>query len=445
MLNRSRDWDPHRDWTPSEIDFIEAIGTNPDVYALAERLPARDDHDGGRPAAHPPVVYLMYIIIAGAVGSHRKAACIIGNHHYWSMIRSAARHTSGIHLGATPPTRNMCEYNRRRIAGHVDALAEDFRATAVAQAVEHGLLDRNAARSTTNPLRANFIAADGKVAKCPVSEKVAERWRASGRSIDADLHTQGGDPAPVFGAKFWLATTRADNRRNDRVIVDVREVTKAQGGEAAAATAALESLAKRVPGLHGVCYDGALRGIHIDRLIKTGLTVFSPTHGGTKATPLTSVNCRCGDRHELWTKRGAITERQVLDTGEVIFTPSPVAKRYRRPNADGTYRWYIEFALSCGTVHRERIDTTNEDRARRYNRAEHLRQYTKEGADGVYERSYGWREDAESVNDLIQQTLYKGRMIAYSAARQYLVMLGFALGRNSLARLLRRRRAEPQP
>jgi hypothetical protein len=436
--------DPNRDWTPTDVDFIEAIATNPDVYAIADQLPARSRDDGGRPAAHPPVVYLIYVALAGVVGSHRKAACMMANHHYWSIIRTAASRTSGIRLDAAPPTRNMCEYNRKQIARHIGALADAFRASAMAQAVEHGFLDSGTPHSTTTPARGNFIAADGKVAKCPISQKVAERWRASGRSINADLHTQGGDPQPVFGAKFWLATTRADNRRNDRVVLDVREVTKDRGGEAATATAALETLARNTPGIHGVCYDGALRGTHIDRLFKAGLTVLSPTHGGTKATPISQVSCPCGDRHELWTKRGAITDRQVLDTGETVFTVCPVAKRYRRRNADGSYRWYIEFALGCGTVHRERIDTTNKDRARHYNRAEHLRQYTKEGADGVYERCYGWREDAESVNDLIQQTLYKGRMIAYSASRQFLVMLGFALGRNSLTRLLRRRRPQPQ-
>jgi hypothetical protein len=86
----------------------------------------------------------------------------------------------------------------------------------------------------------NFAAADGKVTKCPVSEKVAAHWRECGHPINADLPTQGGEPDPVFGAKFWLATTRADNRRNDRVIIDIRHVTNSDGGEAAIGTAALE-------------------------------------------------------------------------------------------------------------------------------------------------------------------------------------------------------------
>lgn len=76
----------------------------------------------------------------------------------------------------------------------------------------------------------------------------------------------------------------------------------------------------------------------------------------------------------------------------------PVAKIYPRRNTDGS-RWYVEFAIpSCGTVHRERIDATDADRDRGYNRAEHLRQYVKtDDGDSVYDRCYGWREDAESL------------------------------------------------
>lgn len=431
------------EWSPGHIDFVEAIAHNPDIYAIADLLPQRSPTDGGRPSRHPAVIYVIYIALAGAFGSHRKAASAITNSHYWSIIRTAAQRHAHLDLGSTPPTRNMCEYHRGKIARCVEDVAEKFREFAVAQAREHGFLDPQATRSSSRPRRASFVAADGKVAKAPVSEKIAHQRREQGRPVNADLHTQGGDPEPVFGAKFWLATIRADNRRNDRIIIDIRHITKTDGGEAAVATTAIETLAARAPGLHGVCYDGAFRGVHINRLLKRGLTVLSPMHGGTKATPLTPIKCGCGDTHELWTQRGAICERQILDTGATTFTRSPVGKRYSRRNTGGVFRWYIDIALACGTVHTERLDITDGDEKSRYNRTEHLRQHIKNGADGVYRRCYGWREDAESVNDLLQQTLYKGRMIAYTAARQYLVMLGFALGRNSLARLLRRRRPEP--
>lgn len=425
------------EWTPSHIDFVEAITANPDIHLLADTLTISRLGEGGRPSTHPVVVYVIYIALAGVLGSHRKAASTIANRHCWKIIRDSVYLTAGIDLGRLPPTRNMCEYHRGKISTQVEAIAEKYRDLAIAQAHEHGWLNPAAGRSTSNPHRANFVAADGKVAPSPVSEKTAHKWRGQGRHLNADRHTQGGDPEPVFGAKFWLAAVRADDRRNDQIILDIRHIAKCDGGEAAIATAALETLSTKTTGLHGVCYDGALRGIHLNRLIKRGLTVFCPAHRGTKATPTATVVCSCGDTHELWTKRGEICEHHILDTGETTDIPSPVAKRFFRRNADGTFREYIEIALACGTVHTQRMDITDEDAKRHYNRTEHLRQYVKNGADGVYRRCYGWREDAESINNLIQQTLHNRRMIAYSAARQYLVMLGFAIGRNSLARWLR--------
>jgi hypothetical protein len=92
----------------------------------------------------------------------------------------------------------------------------------------------------------------------------------------------------------------------------------------------------------------------------------------------------------------------------------------------------------CGTVHSERLDTTDEDKKRDYNRTEHQRRHVKtDEGDGIYDRCYGWREDADSTNDLLQHTLHKRRMIAFTSDKQFLVILGFAIGRNSLARYLR--------
>jgi hypothetical protein len=146
--------------------------------------------------------------------------------------------------------------------------------------------------------------------------------------------------------------------------------------------------------------------------------------------------------HDLWTQDGRICERRVLDTGETHLQPCPIAKIYTRRNANASYRWYVEFATpSCGTVHRDRLDTTETDVNRGYNRAEHLRQHVKTDiGDSVYDRCYGWREDAESLNKTLDRTLSGGRMIAYTAVRQLTVMLGFALGRNAIADYLHRQR-----
>lgn len=438
------------EWTPIEIDTVESVATNPDVYELARVLPARKQGDTGRPSIHPDAVYVIYVVLAGALGSHRKAASAIGNPRYWRIVRHAARDIAKLTLPRTPPTRNQCEYHRAKIADNVETIAARFRVLARQQAHEHGCFAPDAPRSASDLRRANFVAADGKVVKSPVLKKTADRWREQGRHLDATMHVQGGEAEhEVFGAKFWFAVTRPGNDRNQRIVIDMRRVPKrGYGGEAGIATPALLELADHEPGLRGICYDGALRGTHIDQLIKHGLVVMSPTHGGTKSTALKRLSCTCGDTHDLWTDHGRICEREVLDTGEKTYQPCPIAKIYPRRNIDGTFRWYLDFAPSCGTVHTERIDITKADAACKYNRTEHIRQHTKAPDDehkGVYDRCYGWREDSESVNDILQEKLHKRRMIAYTSDKQFLVMLGHAIGRNSLARYIRTQRSAAPP
>lgn len=95
-------------------------------------------------------------------------------------------------------------------------------------------------------------------------------------------------------------------------------------------------------------------------------------------------------------------------------------------------------------MHHERIGHSAEDRARGYNRTEHLRQHTKtDTGDSLYDRCYGWREDAESLNNTLDRTLYGGRMTAHTATRQHAVMIGFALGRNAIANYIHQRQAQP--
>jgi hypothetical protein len=210
-----------QEWTPTQLDHVEAIAANPDLYALADILPERTDGDVGRPGTHLPVVYLLDCALAGVIGSHRKAAALIANPHCWNIIRRSARKIGAIRLPRKPPTRNQCEYHRGRIAAHVELPLARFRELVIEQARQRGCLDPASPRSTVELQRATFAAVDGKVIRSPVRRATADKWREQGRHIDGASYVQGGDDAhPVFGSKVLLAAVRPDNFRNDRIIVD---------------------------------------------------------------------------------------------------------------------------------------------------------------------------------------------------------------------------------
>jgi hypothetical protein len=441
------------DCTLLEIDTIEAVASNEVIYQLAAGLPVHEPGTPGRRPHYPPWVHVLHKALTGVLGSHSKAARAMAHPAYWRTIRHHAAQHQAPKPPRRPPQRWHHNYAQRQLDEHAEALLQSFRPLARRLARELGCLDPHTPVSHTHPARGQYIVGDGTVVAAPVRKATAERWAEQGkRHVHAGIEAQNGENDTEFryGTKFAMLATRPNAIRNNRVILDIDAVPagKGYGGEARVAVDMIDRvLADPEIRCHGICYDGALRGTHIDHAMKHGLTVLSPTHGGTrKPTPFAALNCACGAVHDLWTENGRICQRQILDTGETHLQPCPVAKIYPRSNADGSHRWYIEFATpSCGTVHRERIDTTTADRARGYNRAEHLRQHIKtDDGDSVYDQCYGWREDAESLNNTLDRTLYGGRMTAYTAVRQLTVMLGFAIGRNAIAAYLHRRRHPEQ-
>lgn len=438
------------DNTLLEIEKVRAVASYAALYGISDLIPDRAPNSPGRPAHYPAWVSVIHKVLHGAFGSANMASRIMASPEYWQIIRDqAAKH--GKNARVKPPRRHHHVYALERLDAHIDNLHRGLLDTAAELARELGCLSPNAPVSRTNPTRGQFIVGDGTVVAAPERKSTIEKKAASGKStVNAHLEVQNGDDAPEFryGTKFNFMSTRPDNTRNLRVVLDATPVPPGKGykGEAGIAVAMLDRLtARKELRIDGICYDGAFRGTHIDHAMKAGLTVLAPTHAGTaKPTALTALDCSCGDTHELWTDQGRLHERSILDSGETHLQPLPVAKVYARRNRAGIYRWYIDFATTCGTVQSERIDITPEDRDKGYNRTEHLRQHTKtDDGNSVYDRCYGWREDAESLNNTLDRTLYGGRITAHSATRQHSVMIGFALGRNAIAAYIHQRHQQP--
>ncbi|MEE6270274.1 hypothetical protein V2E29_32150 [Streptomyces diastatochromogenes] len=322
------------------------------------------------------------------------------------------------------------------------------------QAVETGYAADDGTHPLTTPPRTRFAVGDGTVPASPIrsrrerkkkTKKQGKRKRPAApkaklrrRDPGSGWHHEGGDDEgghPVFGPKFVHVSVRGDHPHS-RIILDVRyqKPGGGYGGEAAIAVAMVLDAAQRLPGLAGVCWDGALRGKHRDVLMKAGLLVVSPQHDGIEPRRLDPhTSCRCGARHDLWSENGAVHEAEVLDTGELHRTCCPILRPERR-GRPGRTRWYHLLRLPCGNEYRLRVDSTVEDTRRGFNRAEHLRQHPPD-TDG-YRHCYRWRPDAESINAQLDATLWNRRMIAYGSRQQTLVMLGFALAQNGLTHYL---------
>jgi hypothetical protein len=87
-----------------------------------------------------------------------------------------------------------------------------------------------------------------------------------------------------------------------------------------------------------------------------------------------------------------------------------------------------------------RLHGNAEDKQRGFNRTENVRPIPP--GDGDFARLYARRNDAESINRHLDDTLWLGRAHSLGHARQHVNLIGFALSVNSVALHEHRRRRE---
>ena len=135
----------------------------------------------------------------------------------------------------------------------------------------------------------------------------------------------------------------------------------------------------------------------------------------------------------LFSEAGAIGVMRPTEAGELQFTPL-VRKRTHRMKADsGLYRWYNDYRLPehlGGGQITVRLHQNEDDRKRKFNRTENVRPIPPSDPD--FPRLYGRRNDSESLNRALEDTLFLGRAHSLGWRRQQVEMLGWALMVNAI-------------
>jgi hypothetical protein len=366
------------------------------------------------------------------------------------------------HLPRRPMRRHHYLYGRNRYLSCpevLQGLGRLHREVAARQAREMGLLDPRGPGSWTHPHLSRMLYADGKVLAALYRARPGETRvdRATGefREVrhepDARLHFEG-DGEAAWGTKFVMVAVRGEDTHS-RIILDVERVPE-PGGEAAVAMACFRRLSPIVPGAHGVIYDTALRGVHHQTLLRElGLI---PVNRVTAAEKGANAPRRGEGRRveksvhvedkeitgpdggnvtvRLFARGGTIGLVRTAVTGDPLFVELPRVRTHRNRDLVGTYRWYNDYQLppeeGGGTV-TVRLHGTNDDRARRLNRPENVRVIPP--GDPDFARLYPRRNDAESINRALDDSLYLGRAHSRGQLRQQVELLGYALAVNSLA------------
>lgn len=178
------------------------------------------------------------------------------------------------HLPDIPMRRYHYDHARKYLADPeiLKSLQQIHRVEAVAAARSIGLLDPEGEGSFTHPDLSRVLHGDGKAVRSIFDRRAGEMRKdaKSGKKVpyrhdpDASDHKEGGD-ADEYGTKFFMVSARSGE---GCVILDTRHVADDGGGEAAVAVDSFASLAPLAPGVQAVIYDMALRGVHIDRIMR---------------------------------------------------------------------------------------------------------------------------------------------------------------------------------
>lgn len=428
----------HSDFSWNDQLIAEAVLRSSYIPRIAARLPKRDAGLAGRPAEFPDVVYVLFTALAGTFGSQRKAASWLAAAGNWYRVQKHAERRWGTAtpLPAFAPTRSTCGYNFRRLADrHHLVFRDEFRAAAIEQANEQGFLTSSAV-TMHKPERKDIIIGDGTVPKCRFRSKTYERLQKEGKSVPgASLYKEGGEDGQwVQGMKELIFSVRGDDSPNSRVLLGTFAVPKlTYGGEAGLAVEEALKFKNEIPGFLGFRFDGAFRGTHINKLVKAGLSVVTPVPKDDQTRLMYEVDCANKHTHSLYSSKGDFCEGEMLDTGEVIVKPlKRVSHAHNAPRGkDGTFRAYVVLELSCGALHRERLDDTARDVKLGFNRSQRLRQHPPESQ--YFKDTYGYRADIESTNNNLDSGLYRQRMTVDTAERQALIMVGFCISRNAMS------------
>ena len=119
-------------------------------------------------------------------------------------------------------------------------------------------------------------------------------------------------------------------------------------------------------------------------------------------------------------------------------------RTHRTQDKSGLFRWYNDYLLPerlGGGVVTVRLHANHDDAKRKFNRTENVRQIAP--GDPDFEVLYRRRNDAESINRHLDDTLWLRRAHSVGHLRQTLNVLTYALGINALTVHLHRQRHGP--
>ncbi|GAA2146498.1 hypothetical protein GCM10009844_22630 [Nocardioides koreensis] len=463
---------------------VRAVLESPGLYELATGLDW--DPPVGRPRANPTYVVLGFGVLARLARSGIRVELDLAEPHTWAAVRqimvaAIARH--GLDLpppGPRPPKWDHWRWMRDYVLATDEGIADLGRLhppIAVAAARRLGLLDPAGPGSFTHPHPSRAVYGDGTLVR-PMyrppetvlldnddgTQTPAYLDPATGAlhpeprgRFDPDLqphHGKGGS-VRTHGYVCWHTRGPRPYQRIDLACGH----TPAPGAEAATAVALLREVHRAAgTGIQAVVYDGALRGSHIDQVMRDyGYPVLAKQATGTPETDagdhleaVSLARTPQGRRvrtyplgtathdlptgpctHQIATTGGQVVEIDLNEAGDPTIVATLVRRSVKRSRrANGRYRFNVGYELNC-PASTFTIWLSPHATATDPSRPEQLRVLAPGDPDA--QRLHGLRSDAEGFHSSFKRTLLVDRQMSLGWRRGLVDLYCFTLLNNALA------------
>lgn len=470
----------------STLEIVQAVLRHRPLYELAALLPT--SQPVGRRPSHPPYLLLAYGVLIRVYRSGNRTQTELARPQTWEVVRQTVQQmaqdpelpiprdaTGAPVLPARGPRWDSWRHLRNEYLVHPEvqeAMLATFTRLAVAQAQSLGMLRSDGDGSLCHPSRLRTVYGDGTVVRPmyrpPTAERVTdaatgrtqilypdrrtgELRDAPSRRHDPDAVAHHGHTGPVHGNNLVTTHVRLDGYHG-RVVLSVDRVDR-PGREADCAVRSLERVYTHAgAGMQAVVYDGALRGKHIDHLMRNcGVVVINKvaagstpggrsrkpdSKGATRWLPLGAWTHDLTDGnpclHQLAAVDGALHEVTLNERGAPTLLHRLVRRQVKRPKrAGGWFHFNAAYEVPCPqgpflawvTPHSDPQDRTN-------SRPDAMRLIAPGEPD--WERLYGLRSDAENANCEFKRTLLVDRAMSLGWRRNVVEMLCWALLNNAL-------------
>lgn len=450
----------------STLEQHAAVFSYPGLYALAAIIPTTRLR--GRPPAQSPFVLLAMAALGRRYGSMARVEAEFRDELLWTRARRMAeegRAAYAPHLPPVteePPRWDHWRWLRDHHLTSDEALAElqrIFIESSVATARDLGQLDPRGKGSWSHPHPSRAVYGDGTIVR-PMyrppravvdvdadgtpcvrfpDPHTGELLTSPPGRHDPDALEYAGQAGPVHGTNYVFFHVRLPGA-DSRIVLSVHR-TPRPGAEAETAVAAFGDVHRVAgDGIQVVVYDGALRGVHIDQLMRRyGVLVINQLPrapgGGERVYPLGRWGHDVAGgvcSHTLVAVDGALHASDLDEAGDPVLSDPLeriVVKRARR--RDGRFHFDACFRVPCVhgafevwvSPHAERGD----DEARRAENVRILPASLPELASILHVRS-----DAEGFHAWMKKQLPWQRAMSLGWRRGLLDMHCFGLMHNAV-------------